>query len=212
MKFISRQLPACLMLCAILFSGCKRPAEPAAAPEPAPTPEPVRSPSKPSAVVEPPKDSPIPVSTPADSPERFLYVNSPFQAVSEKGTHEFPLNAKVTLIEIDGDDYVVEYNGVSVRNDRSYFSDQPVEPPAATPDAIGLGSPAPEPSPSPVESLTAEPAPSEEERRNAQTLEDIRMLNEEIRSAQQGNQNAEAEKLKKRRDQLSEELTKTAKP
>lgn len=193
----------------LIFPGCKPTTKPEPVPEQTsePSPAPVRNPSKPSAIVEPPQDSVVSAPTPAAA-SREVYIVTAFQAVSDVGTHDFPAGAKVKVLGEEGEDYLIEYNGVSVRNHRSNFSDTLVEP-AATP-ALAVE----DPSPTPVatDALAPDTIMTEEDRKNARTLEDIRVLNDEIRTAQDKDEKATAEKLKKRRDQLSEDLTKTAKP
>jgi hypothetical protein len=220
MKFtLTRLAVAGLLFFSI--AGCKRTPGPVA-PVPTAAPEPTRTPSKPSVVVEPPQENPSPTSTPMAeaTPARILYVNSPFQAVSEVGTHDFPVNAKVSLVAIEGDDYVVEYNGVSVKNDRAYFSDQPIDQPEAAPTPASSAIPpasrsevASEPTPDPTDALVPDGALLEEEKAATEKLNKIRDLNEEIRAAEQKPDDAaEVKKLKKRRNKLSEDLTRTAKP
>ena len=233
---------AALAVASLFFSpGCKRAAEPEAAPDTAASPSPTRSPSKPSAIVEPPKGDSA-SSEPA--PAREVYVVTAFQAVSELGTHDFPVGTKVTLVGEEDGDYLIEYQGVSVRNARAFFSETLVESaPAETPqtDADLAQAPAtPEPAIAPLGypdssapastpdaptalTVTAEEEvavvdriPTEEDRKNAELLEAIRTLNEEIRVAQETPEAApsasKVDKLKKRRDQLSEDLTRSAKP
>lgn len=229
----------------IFLPGCKRTAEPEAAPETAASPAPTRSPSKPSAIVEPPNGT---TDATELTPAREVYVVTAFQAMSELGTHDFPVGTKVTLVGEEEGDYLIEYQGVSVRNARSFFSETLVEAapsdPAltdadlagssATPEPAiaplgypGSTAPAPEPSPEAPSALTVtaeeevavvDTIPTEEDRKNAELLEAIRTLNEEIRVEQETAASTSApaspkvEKLKKRRDQLSEDLTRSAKP
>lgn len=241
-----------LAVAGLIFApGCKRNAEPEAAPETAASPSPTRGPSKPSAIVEPPNGDPA-VSEPTPVSVREVYVVTAFQAMSELGTHDFPVGTKVTLVGEEEGDYLIEYQGVSVRNAREFFSETPVESapptpepaasdtipvePAPTPEpAIApLGypdstAPAPASTPAPEapsaltvtaeeEVVVVDTPPTAEDRKNAELLEAIRTLNEEIRVEQEAAATASApnsskvEKLKKRRDQLSEDLTRSAKP
>jgi len=204
----------------LLFSpGCKRAPVPEPAPALAPEESPASSPttnlSKPSAIAQPPTETPTP------TPARVVYVATAFQAMDEGGTHDFPVGAMVIVLGEEGDDYIVEYNGVSVRNARTFFSETVVEqsPAAPTPAPVSFATPqtqlsdvAPTPAPAAPEALTTDAAIMEEDRENSEKLEKIRTLNNEIRTAQEKNQKATAAKLKKQRDELSEELTRTAKP
>ena len=215
-----------MVLASILFStGCK----PAASPEPAPPPMPVSTPaavpSKPSAIARPPLDVPSP--SPQATPGRVLYVVTAFQASDNAGSHDFPVGARVNVLSEEGEDYIVEYQGVSVRNGRVFFSEAVVMPPvpplpATTPDPglpgeTLLSAAQSSPSPDAAASL------SEEERKTSQLIDGIRVLNDEIRTAHDkqlgasttDQKDAEAaliKKLKNRRDKLSTELTRTAKP
>ena len=141
--------------------------------------------------------------------------------MDEGGTHDFPVGAMVIVLGEEGDDYIVEYNGVSVRNARTFFSETVVEqipasptpvPPSFAPPQTQLSDVAPSPAPAAPGALTSDAAILEEDRQNSETLEKIRTLNSEIRTAQEKDQKATAAKLKKQRDELSEELTRTAKP
>lgn len=202
---------------ATLISGCKR-NEPPESPQgaetsqtPAQTPA-KQTPSKPSAVLEPPKPA-----------EKRVFVATAFQARSDRGIHDFPVGTEVTLIGEEEGDYIIEYDGLRLRNARSFFSDsaRPQEQPLNPVDSA----PAPA-SPSPIAPTAVTPdiaastgetpdtIPTEEDRKNSALLDSIRSLNEEIRSEQESDAaKPEAiEKLKRQRDKLSEELTETAKP
>jgi len=210
----------------------------------------------------PPPDLDIPTKKPEKVPP-FLYVKTAFQSESDYGTHDFPVGAKVAVLEKQGDSYLVELNGVAVLNGAEFFSetlivDEPVASPtpaaqaapvAATPtptpdspsanDEDYITAPAPGdtitsvPEPTPSDSLastpaaspapSAEPAPPEpgpvadsaEDRRVSELSQEIRDINEKIdRASSPGNPASEPEvrKLRKQREQLSEELTTLTKP
>lgn len=209
---------ASLALAGLFFSpGCKRAANPEVVPTPesAPASTPAPNLSKPSAIAQPPTETPTP------TPARVVYVATPFQAKDDAGTHDFPMGAMVIVLSEEGDDYIVEYNGVSVRNARSFFSETMLDqiPAAPTPTPVAFATPqtqlsnlGPDPTPVPPGALTSDAAIMEEDRKNSEKLEKIRTLNDEIRTAQEKDQKSKAEKLKQQRDQLSEDLTKTAKP
>jgi len=217
-----------MILASVLFSiGCKRAASPEPSPQPTPASTPTAVLSKPSAIAEPPLDVPSP--TPAAS-GRVLYVVTAFQAANDAGTHDFPVGAMVNVLSEEGDDYIVEYLGVSVRNGRAFFSETVV---VAAPSPIPI-LPATTPDPAlPGETLLsaaqasstqdAATPMSEEDRKTSGLISGIRTLNDEIRTAHDkqlvasttDQKEAEAaliKKLKSRRDKLSTELTKTAKP
>lgn len=224
---------------ALAIIGCGRPAAPtppepkvetqpprpaaSAVPEPAPESVPAPEPEP----ISPPEPTPVPPPSPAadtiSEPLRQIWVATAFQSESEYGTHDFPVGAQVNLLAIDGEDYLVEYEGVSVKNHRSFFSETliekaPVEPaPEATPT--------PEPEPLSTPTPPAPDALSDVQARTEQISEKIREIDEKIRAndreaIQQGSgQGADAPSvqrknkvLKKERDALSEELTEFSKP
>ncbi|MFZ4682209.1 MAG: hypothetical protein ACOYMS_06885 [Terrimicrobiaceae bacterium] len=216
----TKRAAVAIAVAGLLFSpGCKRAPVPEPAPSPtaeeSPAPTPAPNLSKPSAIAQPPTETPTP------TPARVVYVATAFQAMDEGGTHDFPVGAMVIVLGEEGDDYIVEYNGVSVRNARTFFSETVVEqiPASPTPAAPAFATPqtqlsdvAPSPVPAAPGALTSDSAIMEEDRQNSEKLDKIRALNSEIRTAQEKNQKAAAAKLKKQRDELSEELTRTAKP
>ena len=217
---VTKRAAVAVAAAGLLFSpGCKRAPVPEPAPAPAPEESPASTPtpngSNPSAIAQPPTETPTP------TPARVVYVATAFQARDEGETHDFPVGAMVIVLGEEGGDYIVEYQGVSVRNARTFFSEPVVEqsPAAPTPAPAPLATPqtqwsdgAPTPAPAPPGALTTDAAIMEEDRQNSEKLEKIRTLNSEIRTAQEKNQKAAAAKLKKQRNELSEELTRTAKP
>jgi hypothetical protein len=105
-----------------------------ASPSPSPTPMPS---------VPPPPTNPAPTPDSAVAPApREVYVVTAFQAVSDLGTHDFPVGTKVNVLKEEGSEYLVEYEGVGVQIAKTYFSDsapaavnESGEPDAPTPDA-----------------------------------------------------------------------------
>lgn len=214
------------LLTVSLLAGCGK-KEDAMVGIPEATPTPAPQVSKPTVIAVPPASttpSPTPEATPTPFPTRTAYVAVAFQSVSDVGTHDFPQGIAVTVIGEEGEDYVVEYQGVSVRNSRSYFSDTPIAMPTPTPVAE---TPLPEATPSlPSEPAEAQADLTSEERAASALLTKIKDVNEEIRvanekldsdkasgsSAAARAEAARIEKLKKQKAQLSEDLTRTAKP
>lgn len=221
----------------LLAGGCGKTPEPVteATPEPAHTP----TSTKPSLVVQPPASIPTPAAT------KVVYVATAFQAVNSDGTHDFPARAAVNVIEEEGEEYVIEYQGVSVRTPKTFFTATLAEeaavpepsPVAAapTPDTIPLSSEGPLPetaavpteaTPTPVAEATPvatpDPAMATDAAKTTELISAIKTLNDEIRSAsdklevapaaEKSEEAARIEKLKKRRDRLSENLTEVAKP
>jgi hypothetical protein len=117
-----------------------------------PSPEPEETPAQ--SEVSPSIPPPDPLATPAPSPQetsssslpQTLFVVTAFQAVSNLGTHDFPRGAKVNVLSEEGDEYLVELEGVGVQIGKAYFSETD---PAAVPQAAAT--PAPSPSPAPAE-------------------------------------------------------------
>ncbi len=224
----------------LLLAGCGRSDE---KPKEA-APDPV----KPSAIAEPPAEvtSPSPAgvpeaidspteaaAAPAATPPKVVYVVTAFEAVSDLGTHEFPVGAKVNVMEVEGEDYLVEYNGVAVKNGREFFSETlvvsetaPVPTPSpSVPSTIDPVADAVAPSESGLPDTTSSPDPAlvKEEQKSAELLGEIRTINDEIRKAEDAQtmtsstdeeqkDSSEIKRLKKRRDSLSEDLTEFAKP
>ncbi len=205
-----------------------RPTTPApaaeATPELAPavqtTPEPMP------AVEATPEPTPLPAPSPAadtiQEPLRQVWVAMAFQSESEYGTHDFPAGVQVNLLAVEGDDYLVEYEGVSVRNNKAFFSETPVEPAApvaeSSPEPTATPEPEPLATPAPPDALSLEQKKVEDLSGKIQALDaERRALQEEI--AQEGGSGearpAAREKIKelqKERDQLSEQLTEISKP
>lgn len=223
------------MLLLSLVTACGKKEEPAPLPEePSPTPHV----SKPTVIAVPPASttpSPMPEATPTPFPQRTVYVAVAFQSVSDVGTHDFPQGAAVTLVGEEGDEYIVEYQGVSVRNHKSYFSDEVIEvAPAPTPSPTPetpVAPPAVEPPlPEATPDLPAQPSSAQsstsEDQTTAAMLNKIKDLNDEIRvasdkleldqdtasSATIRAEKARIEKLKKQKQRLSEDVTRMAKP
>lgn len=223
---------------ALVIIGCGKPAAPAA-----PEPKVETQPPRPAASTTPettPESEPVPETEPMSSPEptpvpppspaadtiseplRQIWVATAFQSESEYGTHDFPVGAQVNLLAIEGEEYLVEYEGVSVKNHRSFFSETLIEkaPVEAAPEAT----PTPEPEPLSPPTPPAPDALSDVQTRTEQISEKIREIDEKIRAndreaIQQGTgQGADAsvqrknKSLKKERDALSEELTEFSKP
>lgn len=221
----------------LLTGGCGKAPETSAETSAEPATEPASTPtnSKPSAVVQPPGKT---------APERIVYVAAAFQAMNSDGTHDVPAGAAVKVLAEEGDEYVIEYEGISVRTPKGFFSETRLEeaavptpePVAAapTPDVIPLpeATPAlPEPvqpetlaeaTPPPMPAGTPDPAMAADEEKATELIGEIRAVNDEIRTAtdkletapapEKAKEAARIEKLKKRRDTLSEDLTKVAKP
>lgn len=228
-KSILPLLGVCFM---VGLSGCgKKPApalpepevivQPPSANKPAPTPEPTPEPTP----VPTPEPTPLPPPEPvADSiqePIRQVYVVTAFQSVSEIGTHDFPQGAKVNLLAIEGEDYLVELGGVSVKNNKIFFSETEVL--EETPEPVAAAQPEPTP-PAPLPTPEAPTTLTTEDKKIGDLSDKIRLLDEEVRAAKEkaaqeaasGASNAsssrDVEKLKKERDRLSEELSDIAKP
>jgi hypothetical protein len=228
----------------LLTGGCGKAPEPSAETSAEPTTQPASTPtnSKPSAVVQPPGK---------EAPERIVYVAAAFQAMNSDGTHDVPAGAAVKVLAEEGDEYVIEYEGISVRTPKGFFSETKIEEVAAptpepvaaapTPDMIPLpeATPAlPEPAPAqpepaqpetlaegatePTPAGTPDPAMAADEEKATELIGEIRAVNDEIRAAtdkletapapEKAKEAARIEKLKKRRDTLSEDLTRVAKP
>lgn len=222
-----------IALSGILLSGCGRSDEkPTDAAQESPTPSAVaEAPHDASATPAPPPETSVPATTTSATatPPKTLYVVTAFEAVSDLGTHQFPVGAKVNVMEVEGNDYLVEYNGVAVRNGREFFSEteaadsvvaEPV-PPVATPTPEA--SPTPEEQAWPAATGTPDPQMSAEEGKSAELLGEIRTINHEIRQAEDAQKlesspdaevkdSSEIKGLKKRRDALSKDLTDFAKP
>jgi len=218
----------------LLFSGCGRSEEkPGDDAQESPTPSPI---------VDSLQDAPEPLPTPSLSPSpqatatqatatapKTLYVVTAFEAVSDRGTHQFPVGAQVNVMEVDGEDFLVEYNGVAVRNGQEFFSETMVTESVAAEPVPPAATPAPESSPAPEEQAwpaatgTPDPRMGAEEEKSAELLGEIRSINHEIRQAEDAQKlttgsdtevkdSSEIKSLKKRRDALSEDLTDFAKP
>ncbi|MCX7868666.1 MAG: hypothetical protein N2322_01830, partial [Terrimicrobiaceae bacterium] len=88
----------------------------------------------------------------------------------------------------------------------------PPAPPSPAPAEPSLFSPEPQPTPSPLETPKPAGQLSPEEQRISELTESIRQVDDRLREARQSGSKAEAEKLKRKRDELSEELTTLGKP
>ena len=223
-------LTASTLLGLLLLNGCGKPPETVPSHTPETTPHPV--PSKPSVVVQPPVNSPAPTSTPTPA-GRVVYVVTGFQAMNSDGTHDVPNGAAVNVLAEEGDEYLIEFQGISVRTPKTYFSESLVEetklteetsPPA---DAIPLETTPPAVSAqatpdTPTPSAAPDAAMAVDEKKATELIGEIRTLNDQIRQAndqmevapqdEKASEAARIEKLKKRRDALSENLTEFAKP
>jgi uncharacterized protein YdcH (DUF465 family) len=155
---------------------------------------------------------PEPVADAIQEPLRQVFVVTSFQSVSEFGTHDFPAGTKVNLLAEEGEEYLVEFEGVSVKNNKSFFSEtEVVVAPVATPEPSPL---APLPTPEPPAAL------SPEDQKVSELSDKIRLLDEEVRAAKEKSASGEPskaeareiERLKKQRNQLSEELSTISKP
>lgn len=198
-------LTGAALLGLLLAGGCGKTPEPVAeaTPETAPAPSPNTT-TKPSLVVQPPASTPTPAAA------RVVYVATAFQAVNSDGTHDFPARAAVNVISEEGEDYVIEYQGISVRTPKTFFTETLVEevaapepPPVAaapTPDTIPLPAEGslpetapvpPETAPAPVaESAplalpagTPDPALATDTAKTTELIGEIKTLNDEIRTA-----------------------------
>lgn len=187
-----------------------------------------------------PSSTPQVSATPAPRtyPEKVFVVTA-FQAVSEIGTHDFPVGTEVNVLKEEGEEYLVERDGVGVQISKSYFSESD---PNAIP-ATSIPTPTNEPKPKTIaEEETVDiiemegvpapieqtPAPLAEDTITEEAIENprveeitqsLREINDQIRNAQtrQGSQDtstsqSELENLKKKRDQLGKELTTYGKP
>lgn len=211
----------------LLAGGCGKAPEPVT--EAAPSPSPTPTSTKPSLVVQPPTNAP---ATPPPA-ARVVYVATAFQAVNSDGTHDFPARAAVNVVAEEGEEYVIEYQGISVRTPKAFFTEtlveeasQPEPSPVAaapTPDTIPLSPAAEVPTTATAEPLaTPDPAMATDGAKATELINEIKTLNDEIRTASDKLEVAPAaaksedavrlEKLKKRRDRLSEDLTEVAKP
>jgi hypothetical protein len=154
----------------------------------------------------------------------MLTVVTEFRAVSQLGTHEFPVGTQVQFLEEDGEDVLVQLGDVAVKINRSYFSEDAIEPvaspptatppPAApTPDQIAIDEPVPEPAPGEAAAVaTPSPTPlGPEEQRISELTDSIRALDNEIRTAPSP-ASPQVQQLRQKRDKLSEELTTLGKP
>lgn len=213
---------------ALALAGCGQPPSPSA-PEASPPPTPEATPEA---------SSPAAESTPQpESKPKTLYVTTEFRAVSQLGTHEFPVGTPVELLEEQGEDYVVQHGDVAVRIHRSYFSETlplpppptveatpapepspdliPMEPQGASAEEslVSLPQPAPEPWPasSPAPPPTPEPLTAEQQKVEELT-ESIRQVDQRLREAQNSGDTKEAQRLRREREKLSEELTTYGKP
>lgn len=222
---------AAIALLGILFlAGCGRsenePPVPTSQPESTATPSAIATPPQGESVTAPAPESSASsqAAVPGATPPKNLYVVTAFEAVSELGTHKFPVGAKVNIMEEDGNDYLVEYHGVAVRNGREFFSEtmpgetapptiETTPPGTVTPPVSGLAS----------SDATPDPAMAAEEKKSAELLGEIRTINDEIRRAEDAQklvttpdsetkESSKIKNLKKRRDALSEDLTDFAKP
>ncbi len=196
-------------------SANKSAATPASTPESTPTPQPTPTPAP------TPLPPPEPVADSIQEPIRQVYVVTAFQSVSDIGTHDFPQGAKVNLLAIEGEDYLVELGGVSVKNNKIFFSETEVlavVPEATTTTQPELTPPSPLPTPEAPTTLTPE------DKKIGDLSDKIRLLDEEVRAAKEkaaeevtsgassSSSSRDVEKLKKERDRLSEELSDIAKP
>lgn len=205
---LRKSLPASVLSASLLLAGCGKAPEPPPAASSEATPTPAQG--KPSAVVQPPLTQPP--AAPSPTAQRTVYVLEGFQAVNSDGTHEVPTGAAVQVVAEEGDEYVIEYRGISVRTPKAYFSEtlveQVTESPAVspTPDMIPLTADAPavdpaatpaalpaEPSdeslatatPPPMQEAvpTPEPTLSAEDAKAQQLMGELRTISDEIRSA-----------------------------
>jgi len=117
-----------------------------------PSPQPEETPAQSDATprIPPPetRETPAPAAaqTPSQNLPETLFVVTAFQAVSNLGTHDFPRGAKVNVLSEEGDEYLVELDGVGVQIGKAYFSGTD---PAAADQATAT--PATIPAPSPAE-------------------------------------------------------------
>jgi hypothetical protein len=236
-SFVAKITPPGALAAVLLgFAACGKAPEPEApTTAEAPAASPAQSPGKPSLVVQPPTRT------------KTVFVLTAFQAVTSDGTQDVAVGEEVTVLEEQGDEYVIAYRDLSVRTPKAFFSDSPVAPPSAAPvteptPALAEATPeptappeptaTPDPTTQPLEAA-AEPAPPEpsstpdpaltaDTAKTDALIGEIRSLNDQIRIATDQMETAAApdkaaeaariEKLKKRRDQLSADLTRVAKP
>lgn len=231
-KAITQALGSLLVTIFVLGTiGCgKSPTPDNTAGEPSETPPGIPLPD--------PTSTPQVSATPAPPthPEKVFVVTA-FQAVSEIGTHDFPAGTEVNVLKEEGEEYLVERDGVGVQISKSYFSES--DPNAISATSIPTNEPKPqtiaeeetvdtiemEGVPAPIEQT---PAPLAEDTLTEEAIENprvdeitqsLREINDQIRSTQnrQGSQGtstsqSELENLKKKRDQLGKELTTYGKP
>lgn len=223
------------LLCLLAgITGCGKKPDPAS-----PEPEVIVQPPSANKSAATPESTPTPAPTPLPAPEpvadsiqepiRQVYVVTAFQSMSEIGTHEFPKGAKVNLLAIEGEDYLVELGGVSVKNNKIFFSETEVvaeklaENLAETQEPAAAIEPAPTP-PAPLPTPESPTTLTPEDKKIGDLSDKIRLLDEEVRAAKEkavqeastgastSRSSRDVEKLKKERDRLSEELSDIAKP
>jgi len=140
--------------------------------------------------------------------------------VSDFGAHDFPEGAQVNLLAIDGDDYLVELEGVSVKNNKSFFGEIPVGEEVPAVPTPAEATPTPEPTPfEPLPTPTPTTDLSEEERKINDLSDKIRLIDEEVRAAKEQESSSgetgstrEIQKLQTEKEKLSEELSTISKP
>jgi hypothetical protein len=182
----------------LTLGGCGKSPEQTATPPAEATPEAASTPtsSKPSLVVQPP----------SNAKPKTVYVIEGFQAVSTDGTHDVPTGAAVNVVSEEGDEYVISYQGLSVRTPKAYFSETVIQEtvtpaptpvaaaPSPTPDTIPLSSdttPVEPTTPSadsmtaatPIPVATPDPAMAADDAKAQELMGQIRSINDEIRSA-----------------------------